>query len=141
MATTPNSVISAQVPNRGIVKVTNANGTTPETVYTSGANGSKVVALILTSTDGALAHAVNIYITNGAVNYLLGTVNVPINSGAITSAPTVNALALGVIPGLPLDSDGNPYIHLVSGDTLQIQMAVAITSGDFVYGYAVAGDF
>jgi hypothetical protein len=44
-------------------------------------------------------------------------------------------------PGLPVDSDGNPYIILVSGDTLQATFATALTSTDFVNIVAQCADF
>lgn len=46
-ATTPNSIITVQTPNRGIVQFLQGTDTagTYKTIYTAGANGSKMTGL------------------------------------------------------------------------------------------------
>lgn len=122
-----------QLPKNGHVTVVNADGTTQKTVYTGGANGSKITSLIGTSNDTA-AHDVQISITNGGTSYLLGTVSIPIGAGNTSSVPAVNLLDPTKLVGLPLDSDGNPYIHLASAsDTLTVAMVVAVTAAKTVW--------
>jgi hypothetical protein len=135
--TTPTCI---KQPQNGKFQLVNGSGTTAQTVYTAGGNGSKVTALVFSSTDTA-AHDVQISITNGGTAYLLGTISVTIGAGNTSTVPSVNALANVQLPGLPLDSDGNPYILLISGDTLQITAVVAVTTAKFVTAIATVGDF
>ena len=45
-------------------------------------------------------------------------------------------------PGLPRDSDGNPYIYLPSASyTIEMTFATALTSSDWINGVAIGGDF
>jgi hypothetical protein len=46
-----------------------------------------------------------------------------------------------VWPGLPTDSDGNPYYYCASGDTLQAAVLVQITAAKFVNIELVASEF
>lgn len=68
-------------------------------------------------------------------------VNVPTNSGFTNGTPPINLLSQANWPGLPLDSDGNPYLYLVSGDTLQCTYATALTTSDVLNVVFVGGDF
>lgn len=141
MAVTPNSVVSVQTPKNGKVQIINGDGTAQKTVYTAGANGSKVTGLILESTDTA-AHDIAISITNAGTSYTLGTVSVPIGAGFSGTVPSVSGFNSTQLPGLPTDSDGNPYILLQSGDTLTVAALVAVTAGKIINVNAVAaGDF
>lgn len=142
-ATTPNSIVTAQTPNRGLVQFlqgTDSAGTY-KTIYTAGANGSIVKGLFATSNDGSASHLVTCQIVNGGVKYggVAGTVS--INSGFANIAPQVNLMSPTNWVGLPLDSDGNPYFTLVSGDTLQCTYATALTSATLLNVVAVAADF
>jgi hypothetical protein len=142
-ATTPNSVITAQTPTRGIVQFlqgTDAAGTY-KTIYTAGSNGSKVVALYATSNDASAAHLVTCQIVNSAVKYGGTAVNVPTNSGFANATAQINMMSQTNWVGLPLDSDGNPFFYMVSGDTLQCTFATALTTSDVLNLIAVVADF
>lgn len=128
------------VPNVSVVRIANADTTTLKTLVTAAANGTKVVGITLTSDDTS-ARDVTIGITRSAVFYPLGTVTVPITAGTIAATAGVNALDRDTkIPGLPVDSDGNPFLHLASGDTLQIKALVTVTSAKFINAVAFHGD-
>lgn len=121
----------AKQPQNGKVQIANADGTTQKTVYTAGASGSKVTALLASSTDTA-NRDVQVSITNAGTSYPLGTKTVPLASGTTAAVPTVNLLDPASIIGLAMDSDGNPYIHLVSGDTLTVSALVAVTAAKLI---------
>jgi hypothetical protein len=127
-------------PQNGHVQITNATNLANVTLYTGGASGTKIVAIIATSTDSA-AHDTVIKITNGGTDYFLGTKSVPANAGFATGTPAVNLLDPAVIVGLPIDSDGNPYLYLISGDTLTAAVLVQMTSGKVINLTAIGGDF
>jgi hypothetical protein len=139
--TTPNSSVFVQTPKKGLVQIAPADTTTAKTVVTAGASGSKVNSLMLTSTDTA-AQNVTFGITRSATFYALGTVQVPIKAGQVDlTNPAVNALSSSIAPGLPSDNDGQPYILLQSGDTLDIKSLVTVTTAKVIQAAADYGDF
>lgn len=129
-------------PQNGKVQILPADTTALKTVLTAGASGSKVTSLIATNTDSANARVIQIFIVNGGTNYCLGTINVPLNAGFASGVNAVNLLDPTIILGLPLDSDGNPYINLISGDTLQAASLTTVAAGKAINVIAAtAGDF
>ena len=132
--------IFPQAPRNGKVTIVNADGTALKTVYTADADGSKIVSLMAVSTDSS-ARVVEVGITNGGNFSQIGCVNVPIDAGTITGTPAVNLLNLTSMPGLPIDNDGQPYLLLISGDTLQVRVQVAVTAAETIFVTAIASDF
>jgi len=140
-AVTVNSVVTAQTPNNG--KQNFAQGTdsagTYKTIYTAGANGSKCNGLVIANNDPSATHVITLEIVNGGTSYPLATfVTTSPTSGQYS---TVNAINSTNWPGLPLDSDGNPYVQLISGDTLKATFATALTSSDQIEVFAACADF
>lgn len=143
-ATTPNSYIWPQTPNRGIVQFlqgTDVAGTY-KTLYTGGANGSVCRAMSANTNDASAAHLVTVQLVNAAVKYGGTAVNVPISSGFASGAPPVNLMSATNWPGLPVDGPGNPYFYLASAsDTLQATFATALTASAVLNINAVCTDF
>ena len=140
MAVTPTPIFP-QKPNCGVVQIANADAQAQKTVYTGGANGSKIIALIAQSTDTS-ARDVQVSITIGGTSYPLGTVTVPIGAGNSGSVPSVNLINLTQIPGLPIDSDGNPLIFLASAsDTITVSALTTVTAAKLITVTAIAADF
>lgn len=121
----------AKQPQNGKVQIANGDAQAQKTVYTAGANGSKVTSLGFVSTDTA-PRDVQISITNGGTSYPIGTVTVPIGAGNSGTVPSVDGFNSGQLPQLKFDSDGNPYIHLVSGDTLTVSALTTVTTAKFI---------
>lgn len=141
MSVTPNSVVTVQAPNRGHVQIVNADSTAQKTVYTAGAAGSKLTGLLASSSDTG-AKIVQVSVTTAGTSFLIGSVNVPAASGTDGVTPSVNLFSPSLLPGLPLDSDGNPYLLLVSGDTLTVAVTVAVTAAKtLTVSACAAGDF
>jgi len=142
MSFTQNSVATLiKQPQNGKVQIANADAQSQKTVYTGGANGSKVSSLIAVSTDTA-AHDVQVSITNGGTSYPLGTVSVVAGAGNSSGVNSVNLLDPTKLLGLSFDSDGNPYIFLISGDTLTVSALPTVTSAKLITVTAPAvGDF
>jgi len=142
-ATTPNSVVTAQTPNRGIVQFlqgTDSAGTY-KTLYTAGSNGSKCNAMWMTNNDASATHLVTVQIVNSAVKYG-GTALTSVSSAGFVSGTAAQNLMTGTVwPGLPLDSDGNPFITLVSGDTIQATFGTTLTSSDLINIVVNCADF
>lgn len=133
-ATTPNSVVLPQTPNRGIVQFlqgTDSAGTY-KTLYTAGSNGSVCFGMWASNDDGSATHLLTIQLVNSGVKYggtSLTTVN---NAGFANNVPTQAITTPAVWPGLLSDVVGNEYIMLASGDTIQATFATALTTSTLI---------
>lgn len=142
-ATTPNSIVTAQTPSRGIVQFlqgTDSPGTY-KTLYTAGTNGSIIKGLFVTTNDPSASHLVTCQLVNGGVKYGGVAATIAISSGFANAVPQVNLMSPSNWLGLPLDSDGNPYLLMNSGDTLQCTYATTLTSTDLINIIAITSDF
>src|SRR5512139_2344414 len=129
-----------QTPKSSKVQILPADAIGLKTAYTGAASGSKITACIASSTDTA-ARDVTIGISNGGVFYPLGTVSVPIGAGTVAGTPAVNLLDPTVVKGLPIDNDGQPYLFLVNGDTLQVKALTTVTAAKEIDVTAIGADF
>lgn len=129
-----------QTPKVSMTTIANGDGTTAKTLVTAGSNGTKVVALQICSDDTS-ARVVQIGVTRSATFTLLGSVNVPTLAGTDGTTPAVNGHSLVYNPGLPLDNDGETYIFLQSGDTLQVKTTTTVTAAKTVSLTAFHADF
>lgn len=142
-AVTPNSVVTAQTPNRGIVQFLQGTDTagTYKTLYTAGSNGSKCSAVWENNNDASATHLITLEIVNSSVKYGGAAMTTAVSDGYANGVPAKNMMASTIWPGLPLDSDGNPFFFLNSGDTLQATFATALTTSDKINLVAVCSDF
>jgi len=139
MAVTPNSLVTVQTPFRASIAITNAMGTTAQSLKVGGTNGSKIVAIVATSTDTA-SRDFRFGILSGGTLYYLDTTTVPITAGTIAATAPVDFI--GASTGLPVDNDGQKYIFLASAsDTLQVQAVTAVTATFNVFFTCWGGDF
>jgi hypothetical protein len=133
-ATTANSIITAQTPNRGIVQFlqgTDSSGNY-KTLYTAGANGSMCFGMWSTNNDASVTHLITVQIVNAAVKYGGMSITSVVNSGFVNGTPAQSLTSPANWTGLPVDSNGNPFIPLNSGDTLQATFATALTATDVI---------
>lgn len=142
-AVTPNSFVSPQTPNRGIVQFlqgTDSAGTY-KTLYSAGTNGSRCYGIWETNNDASATHLVTLQLVNSAVKYGGMAITTAESDGFANATPAKNLISSTNWPGLPVDQYGNPYIQLVSGDTLQATFATNLTSSDLINIVAVCADF
>lgn len=142
-AVTPNSIVTPQTPlNRGIVQFLQGTDTagTYKTLYTAGSAGSYCNSIIMNNNDGSATHLVTLQIVNGGVKYGGVALTTISSAGFVSGTPAQALLSPTLWPGLPVDGNGNTYITLASGDTLQATYATALTSTDLINIYAVCGD-
>jgi len=139
MATSPIPVL-VQTPKIGLMQIANADALNQKTVVAAGPNGTKVVSLIAASADTTV-RVLQISVGRGGANYIIGSVSVPANSGTDGVAPGANLLAPSLMPGLPVDNDGQAYIFLQSGDMLQVSATTTVTSGKLIHISAIEADF
>ncbi len=130
MASAP---IFVGTPNTCVAKFVNADGTAKKTIFTAGASGGRVEAILIASNDTA-ANTALLYVSNGGVDYLLGSVSIPAPTApAITQ---VNALA-GCAWTSPMDGG----FVLKNGDTLKVSLNAAVTSLKETSVTVIGGDF
>lgn len=84
------------------------------TIWTAGANGSRISSVFVTSTGTEIN--VDVYVTSNAIDYRLGTVIIPANAGINGIAPTANLLDSAYLNGL--NADGS--LDLASGSDLKV---------------------
>ena len=139
-ATTPNSFITPQIPNRGLVQFLQGTDapSTFKTLYTAGANGSRCYSIWSSNTDPS-PHSVYVILVNGGVKYYGYVFTSVVGAGSSPATPAQNVLS-GFV-GLPVDEYGNSYIQMISGDTLQAQYTTALTAGQFIGLVATCSDF
>lgn len=121
-------------------QITNATGTTIETLVTAGVNGSKVEAVNISNTD-TVAHTLSLYINDGTTNHLFATISIPASAGNATGTPPVNVLASANMSSLPYDANGNKFLYLKAGYALNIAITAAATTGTLIDAVATGGDF
>jgi hypothetical protein len=136
--------VFVQTPNRGIVQFlqgTDVAGTY-KTLYTGGTNGSKCTGMYITSNDTA-AHLVTIQLVVSGVKYGGTAISTGTTTpGFASGAGALNAMSSINWPGLPTDSDGNPYFYFAgTGDTIQATFATALTASDVINIVAICADF
>ena len=79
MAGTATPIFPQTVKNY-VAQILPADTTTKKTLVTGATNGTKIESITVASTDTS-ARDLLLYLTVSAVDYLLGTVAIPINSG------------------------------------------------------------
>jgi hypothetical protein len=142
-ATTPNSYVTPQTPNRGVVQFlqgTDSAGTY-KTLYTAASNGSRCYAMWSTNNDASATHLITVQIVNSTVKYGGVAITSVESAGFATGVTPQNFLSSANWPGLPVDAYGNPYVQLISGDTIQATFATSITSTDLINIVTSCSDF
>lgn len=127
-----------RMPRKSVAQILNATGTAQVTVITAGANGNKVVNLIATSTD-TVSQAIQAALVRSSTTYILATTAVAAGSGTAAGTPPVDLLA--IVPNLPRDQDGQPYLFLENGDTLVVSSGAAVASGKIISVHSDHAEF
>jgi hypothetical protein len=123
-----------------VASINNAAGQTKQTIATGATNGSRILGLIVSSTDTS-ARDIVIGVTISATNYDLGIVSIPAQSGTLDTVPTVFPFKTTQFPYLPVDAYGNPYLDIKSTTTFYAYAPVTVTSAKQINLFAFGGDF
>ncbi len=142
-ATTPNSIVTPQTPNRGVVQFLQGtdNAGTYKTLYTGGTNGSRCYGMLMNNNDTSTTHLVTVQIVNATVKYGGAALTTTLDAGFANSSTAQPLMSSSVWPGLPVDQYGNPYIQLVSGDTIQATFGTALTTSTLINLFVSCSDF
>jgi hypothetical protein len=131
----PKTVIS------GIVKITPADTTTLKTLFTAGADGSSLENIIVTSTDTA-SKDLQFVITVSAVDYTLGTLTVPANSGFTAAVAVLSVFKhANFISALTIDTNNNTILRLPAGAILKVKALATLTAAKEISVICQGGDF
>lgn len=137
MASTP--FFRASIKTHGITIVP-ADTTAKKTIYTAGASGGKVVAL-LSATDDTANELCFLWLNDGTTDLLIGCKTIPLTAGFVTTVPTFNWFDGIQIPGIPIDRDGQRFLELPANGILKISAAATITAAKTIYTTAIAADY
>jgi hypothetical protein len=136
-----------KTPNWGAVQITTGTGSsTIVTVYTGGTNGSKISAFIATAVNTTAAFDVQWGVSSGGTFYLYDATSIPVVAGSSDLTPAVSLMSASNVPGLAVDSDGNPFIFLPSS-AYTLQAKTPATSSAWAAGAVInlivpsVGDF
>lgn len=120
--------------------LTSVHTTTSQLIFTAGANDSDVKGIVVSTTDTSAIN-LQLFITRGGTDYLLGTVTIPAAAGSDGATPSIDLLGSGLIPGLPIDNVGKRYIPMKTGDTLRVAAKVTMTALKICYVNALGCDY
>jgi hypothetical protein len=118
------------------------SNTNAATIYTGATTYGSIITSLIFNTDDTTAGNAYVFIYNGSSVRPLGIVNIPIQSGDLGTVAAVDALSgSGItLQGLPIDSQGNKYIHLEAGEVLKFSMKAAPTAAKTFYATVLALD-
>lgn len=147
-AVTANNFVTPQLPNNGsctFVQGTDTAGTF-KTCYTGGANGSKILAIIVSSND-TVGHPIEIAVSTSTTAHCS-----PISNcvwfegfsvfGSANFQSTASDFLNTVTAGLPTDNDNNHYLILKNNtQTIEATFQTALTASTQVTVYIIAVDF
>lgn len=141
MAVTPTPIFPQTI-QTPVLMYRDSNAVQVIPFWTGSANGDKLESLDMCSTDSN-ATVMNAYFQVGGINYQLGTVSVPGNSGtdaAIT--PAVNALQSGAMtPWVRTDSNGRAYMYIGANVTLAFGIQSGLTKNKQISIMGQIGSF
>lgn len=139
MAVTATPIFPQTIGNPS-VQILPADTTTLKTVVTPGSQGTIVNRIFVTSTDTS-AKDLAFYVTISAVDYLIGTLSIPANSGFTNAVPMVSVFNSSQFPGMLLDNNGNKVLFLGSGSVLKAKVLTTVTAAKAINIFAQTGDF
>ena len=125
-----------------VVKFLPADTTSFKTIATGGPDGSRIDSMCATNTATASASDMQFVITISGVDYIIDTVQIPVNSGFTNGIVSVNLLNNATkFLWLPYDGNGNRYLYLPSGSSLRAKLGATIATGKEISVFAQGGDF
>jgi hypothetical protein len=119
--------------NPQVARVQNSDGTNKVTIFTPGASGSIISSINISSTETAVARLFQVYITQSAIDYLLTSINIPVNSGFAATTIPIDLMRSTQFPSNSYDPNGNKVLFLKSGQLLKVALSTgSVTAGKFI---------
>ena len=129
--------VFVQTPKVGLAQILDTDGTNLITLVTGGASGSKIVGIAVADKGGD-APNLELYVTRSGTSYHIGSSMVGASYG-IGGAISWDAF-FHSFEGLPVDSSGQKYFLLESGDTLDAAVTSALARGP-LHLMVIYGDY
>jgi hypothetical protein len=143
-------VFMSYLPQHSPQKFTNSDPATNTTgsvasslkvIATAGTNDS-IIRLISATSDDTVAHDVLLFLVDASSNkYLLGAVAVAAGSGSSSATSPVNLLDKTKLTFLPVDIEGNTFLRLKNGWTLQVGLLTQVSAGKTLTINSTSEDF
>lgn len=141
MAVSNKPIFPQVISNFTPARILPADTTTQKTIVTAGANGAKVESIIIHSTDTA-AKDVVLVMTVSAVDYPIGTISIPANSGNTNALPPISFFKhANITDVLNIDGNGNRYLYLAAGAILKVNVTATLTASKVMSFIPQGGDF
>lgn len=122
------------------IRIQNADGTGFKSLGVAPvAAGTRVRTLHITSDDTA-AQTLQVCMTIGGVDYILGEIVVAAGSGTDGATAAVNGLNAARMPSLQTEGLQR-WLDVAQGSDLRFKSKVAVTAGKTIYLLAEVGDF
>jgi hypothetical protein len=99
-----------------------------------------VKAINVQSTDTA-ARVVQLWVNDGTTDFLIGAVNVPLNSGNTGAVAAIDLLGGTLMPSLPYDSNGKRILPLPAGYVLKVNSQSTVTAAREITFTCMAEDY
>lgn len=119
--------------------VQNSDGTAFVSFIAAAGSGSKVESISVCNSDAAVGTVLQIAVTFGANDYIIGEVAIPAGAGTNGSTKAVDMLNETDLPWIRNDGT-NRYLYLASGGTLKIKAKVAVAGVNKIHLFAQGGD-
>lgn len=133
--------IFPQTVGTGFAQIAPADTTALKTLYTAGADGSTIENIIVTSTDTS-ARDLQFVVTISAVDYIIGSLTIPLSSGNTAAAPPVSVFRHANFASiLTIDGTGNPIIRLPTGAVLKVRALTTVTATRVISVICQGGNF
>lgn len=140
MAGTSTPIFPQTISNFSAVQILPADTTTLKTLVTPGANGCKVENVFVHSTDTSAKDLI-LVVTKGGVDFTLGTISIPANSGNTNALVSVSLFQHAMLAGLNNDAYGNKYLYLGSGSVLKAKVGATVTTARAISIFPQGGDY
>lgn len=132
--------IFPQVIKTSVAQILPADTTSLKTLVTADADGTRIDNILITSTDTA-ARDLQFVVTISAVDYVVGTLSVPANSGFTNAVVTLNVLGNAQFAALSTDVNGNKVLFLGTGAVLKVKSLTTVTAAKVISIIAQCGDY
>ena len=139
MSVTPTPIFPQTIKN-GVIQILPATTTTLVTVYAGGTNGTKIENIFVASSDTSSRILVFTLLVSG-VSYPLFEITIGAGAGTGTGTGPVFIMNQAQLSGLCKDVNGNPYLYLASGTTLQVNCTTTVTTAKAISIFSQGGDY
>lgn len=137
--TTPTPIFPQTI-KTGVAQIAPADTTTLKTLVTAAANGTRIDNIFVTSTDTS-SKDLQFVVTISSVDYVVGTLSIPANSGFTNSVPVVSVLAHSQFVAMNTDQNGNKNLYLASGAVLKVKSLTNVSTSKVISIIAQCGEY